>query len=216
MTDAFDALLDAYARIGESLPLLAAVEDLFSHRSHEEVEQILANVYEDILKFHSRAIRFFQQRSICPFKLLRRTLIVVAAWRIAFKTAFRAFDDMYGDVVKNLARSKELLIQTASVQHFQDAQEARLRNFQRFDDQLYRDEQHRKSFVIDWLSHISCDDWHKQLCQDLSSFPKSTHWIFSQTQVSEWLLGSESCSPILWILGIPGAGRLPALFFSKL
>lgn len=77
LTDAFDSLLDAYARIGESLPVLAAVDTLFSARGEHHVQQILANVYEDILKFHSRALGFFRQRSMCLFTYLYCILTVI-------------------------------------------------------------------------------------------------------------------------------------------
>ncbi len=130
------------------------------------------------------------------------------AWKIAFKTAFRSFADMYGDVVQNLSRSKELLIQTASVQHFEEAQNTRERITREFDEQICRDERHRKSYVIDWLSHVPCDDRHSELRRNLCLYPNSTHWVFNQRQVSEWFLGSETCSMILWIFGIPGAGEL--------
>ena len=64
VTEAFDSLLDAYARIGEALPVFAAIDGLFTRLDHHHghVEQILANVYEDILSFHKRAIVFFRQR----------------------------------------------------------------------------------------------------------------------------------------------------------
>ena len=63
LVGAFDSLLDAYARIGECMPMLEAVDKLFSQRNHDHVKQILAHIYEDILKFHGRAIVFFKDRS---------------------------------------------------------------------------------------------------------------------------------------------------------
>lgn len=61
MTEAFDALLDAYERIGSALPIVQAIDSLFYSRPH--VQQVLANVFEDILTFHKRAIVFFKQKS---------------------------------------------------------------------------------------------------------------------------------------------------------
>ena len=77
LSDAFDSLLDAYARIGESLPVFAAVDTLFSGHGEHYVQQILANVYEDVLKFHSRAVNFFRQRSMCQIFYLNCILTVV-------------------------------------------------------------------------------------------------------------------------------------------
>ncbi|KAL9136526.1 MAG: hypothetical protein Q9175_002271 [Cornicularia normoerica] len=191
VSDAFDSLLDAYARIGESLPVFAAVDTLFSNYGEHHAHQILANVYEDILKFHGRAVDFFKQRT----------------WTIAFKTAFRSFSDLYGDVVKNLQRSKDLLIQTASIWHFQEAQDARVRTSQEFEAQKCSDDRQRRFFVIDWLSHVSCQEQHEELRHKRRLYPESTHWIFSTAQLIQWFSGSESSNPVLWIFGIPGAGK---------
>jgi hypothetical protein len=56
-------LLEAYAQIGESLPLLADYESLFGENSH--MIDALQWIYVDILAFHQRAIRFFQRSSEC-------------------------------------------------------------------------------------------------------------------------------------------------------
>ncbi|KAL8837871.1 MAG: hypothetical protein Q9170_002346 [Blastenia crenularia] len=191
VVDAFDSLLDAYSSIGECLPLFAGIEDLFSSQNSHHVRQILADIYEDLLKFHSRALTFFKQRT----------------WTIAFKTAFRSFNSMYGDVVNNLRRSRELLIHTASLWHFQEAQEARLRVSEEFELQRRKDEHDRMSFVIDWLSHVPFHDRHEELQRERKKYPNSTHWLFDTTQTSEWLRESERSNSVLWIHGIPGAGK---------
>ena len=57
---AFDALLDAYKKIGESIPIISAIDNIF--QSNTLVKKVLENVYEDILLFHRRAVCFFKQR----------------------------------------------------------------------------------------------------------------------------------------------------------
>ena len=52
--------MDAYRKIGESLPLVASIDSTF--RSNSMVMKVLANVYEDILTFHKRAVCFFRQK----------------------------------------------------------------------------------------------------------------------------------------------------------
>lgn len=66
LNDAFDALLNAYARIGEALPIFSAIDGLLASRSHGHTQQILANVYDDILTFHKRAVVFFKQPGWSP------------------------------------------------------------------------------------------------------------------------------------------------------
>lgn len=52
-------MLDTYERIGEILPLLSQYEELFRRRPH--MGRVLSLMYEDILKFHRIALRYFQQ-----------------------------------------------------------------------------------------------------------------------------------------------------------
>ena len=59
-TDSFDILLDAYQQIGNHIPLLQQHEALFDYSPR--MKEVLAFIYEDILDFHQRAIRFFSGR----------------------------------------------------------------------------------------------------------------------------------------------------------
>ena len=111
-------------------------------------------------------------------------------------------------MVKNLQGSKELLVQTASVWHFQEAQDARVRVSQDFESHKFRDDQRRKSYVVDWLSHVSCQNRHMELRREQRSYPESTRWIFKTTELYEWFRAGETSSPLLWVSGIPGAGSL--------
>jgi hypothetical protein len=58
---AFDTLLEAYQRIGEHLHLLTQYETYFQNQPH--MAHPLALIYEDILGFHGKAMRFFKKRS---------------------------------------------------------------------------------------------------------------------------------------------------------
>jgi|ERR1700722_2217425 NADH:ubiquinone oxidoreductase subunit E len=57
---AFDALLDTYAGLGASLPLISAIDTLFT--SNPFIQDTLIHVYKDVLTFHHRALRFFKKR----------------------------------------------------------------------------------------------------------------------------------------------------------
>jgi hypothetical protein len=60
-TEAFDALLDAYQQIGENLPLLSQYQGLFQRNLN--MRRVLALIYSDILEFHTKALKYFRQRS---------------------------------------------------------------------------------------------------------------------------------------------------------
>lgn len=115
---------------------------------------------------------------------------------------------MFDDVVKNLQRSKELLVQTASVWHFQNAQDARLLMIKQFEALREKDEQDRRLNVVNWLSPVSCQFSHECVQGRRRAFPDTTRWIFETTVMHEWIRSDEASSPILWLSGIPGAGSL--------
>lgn len=59
--EAFDTLLEAYRRIGEHIYLLKQYELYF--RQRPDMCNPLMLLYEDILEFHSKALKFFEKRS---------------------------------------------------------------------------------------------------------------------------------------------------------
>ena len=59
--EAFNAMLEAYLSIGESIPHLAQYEELYGLNSY--MRSALAVIYEDILEFHLEAVKLFKQRS---------------------------------------------------------------------------------------------------------------------------------------------------------
>ncbi|KAA6406931.1 MAG: hypothetical protein FRX48_09229 [Lasallia pustulata] len=194
--EAFDALLDAYKKIGDALPIFSAINDLFS--SHSHVQQVLVNLYEDILDFHGRAVRFFRQK----------------AWKITMKLAFRTFRSMFEDVLKNLERSKDLLYRSADIASFREAQDSRALFQQQFDAQEERERRDRKSTVLEWLSHESCERFHEELQEKRKGFPNTARWIFQETAYNEWLSGTRARDQPFWISGIPGAGK--TVLFSSI
>ena len=113
---------------------------------------------------------------------------------------------MFGDVVGKLRRSKELLIQTASVSEFQEAQNARLLITREFEAQRDRDEKEQRLSVVEWLSHVTCHAQHEELQERRRVFPSTTRWIFDTTATREWFRNDDKSGLILYIYGIPGAG----------
>ncbi|KAI4132225.1 MAG: hypothetical protein LQ347_002654 [Umbilicaria vellea] len=179
-SEAFDALLDAYRQIGDALPIFSDINNLFS--SHSNVQQILVNVYEDILEFHSRSVKFFKQR------------------------AFRTFRSMFQDVLENLERSKDLLYRSADIASFREAQESRVLFKQQFDAQERLELNEKKSTALEWLSHESCDRSHEELQETRKTFPNTATWVFQEKPLLDWLGGQVRDQPF-WLSGIPGAGE---------
>lgn len=136
----------------------------------------------------------------------RTIFIYVQVWKISFKVGIHTFGDMFGDVIKKLERSRELLLNSAHIAHFQESQEARLLFTKAFDAELERTKKDRMLTITDWLSPTSCYADHEEQQRKRHGFPRTTRWMFSESSMCRWLQqgGSSNCS--FWIRGIPGAG----------
>ena len=131
-----------------------------------------------------------------------------SVWRLAFKVTIHTFGDMFGDVIKKLERSKELLLQSANVAHFHEAQEARLlvsREIEALEERAKKD---RMLTVVNWLSPTSCSGDHEELQGKRLEFPDTAQWILKEPCMRDWLRIDGDAKPMFWICGIPGAGRL--------
>ena len=115
---------------------------------------------------------------------------------------------MFGDVIKKLERSKELLLQSANVAHFHEAQEARLLFSREIEVLEERAKKDRMLTVIDWLSPTSCFGDHEELRGKRREFPDTARWILREPSMRDWLRNDDDAKPIFWICGIPGAGKL--------
>jgi hypothetical protein len=73
--EAFDALLEAYKRIGEHIPLLKQYEDCSSNTSH--MRELSTLFYEDVLQFHRKAMQYFKQKSECTADSLQIMNLIV-------------------------------------------------------------------------------------------------------------------------------------------
>jgi hypothetical protein len=134
------------------------------------------------------------------------------AWKLTFRLTFHTFGDMFGDVLKNLERSRDLLLQSASIAHFQEAREARVHFTQEFQDRSKREKQEQRLGVIEWLSadhayRASCDQ-HEELQQRRKEFPLTTQWLFNISAMKGWMRKSDASNPTFWLSGIPGAGNV--------
>ena len=114
---------------------------------------------------------------------------------------------MFGEVLRNLERSKNLLMDTANVAHFQDAQQERLLWETDYQERIERDQKTRTRAVVEWLSvdnsHIDQQEALREIRLDL---PQSGTWIYKHSSFKDWLQEDKGKCLFFWLTGIPGAG----------
>ncbi|PVH69331.1 hypothetical protein DL98DRAFT_625565, partial [Cadophora sp. DSE1049] len=193
--DSFEILLDAYSQLGEHIPLLQQYHSLFGSTS--ELITVLLMIYEDILSFHKEATKFFSG----------------TVWRQLFRSRWKDFEPTFKQILDNLNRHRNLIREQAIVVSFQRKElfieqhkrdvEGRSRSLK----ERQKAEQWRKYLdVVEWFSaanSIEADHANYQEARRLGT----GDWILKNEEVRNWLESDVPESSILWIKGIPGAGK---------
>ncbi|TVY15598.1 Vegetative incompatibility protein HET-E-1 [Lachnellula arida] len=200
--DSFELLLDAYSQIGEHMPLLEQYKDVFGTNDH--MKRVLTLLYTDILDFHRRAIRFFSGR----------------VWQQLFRSVWKNFGTCFTHILDSLSRHKNLIVEQAALLYFQQYQsnsQATLLHIQQYErdrletrniqKQHEQDELHQRYLnVLQWLSAAPStledhNTFHGIRCNG------SGDWILKHEKVQNWRELETPVSSILWLNGIPGAGK---------
>jgi len=112
-------------------------------------------------------------------------------------------------VVSNIERHSSLFRNEVTLRHIQEEHEARTRLLAHFDQETeFQDREKFKALRtqvspvtydrrLDWLLNRSCDN--------------SAEWLLQDDRFLAWIDISNRATRLLWLQGIPGAGRLPAL-----
>ncbi|KAL5330616.1 hypothetical protein ACEPPN_000135 [Leptodophora sp. 'Broadleaf-Isolate-01'] len=193
--DSFETLLDAYGQLGEHIPLLEQYHSLFG--SSKEMQTVLVMIYKDILSFHKEATKFFSGK----------------IWRQLFRSMWKNFATTFKNILDNLNRHRQLITEQATVINFQrqdnffdqyksDGEErARLHH-----ERQQAEERSKYLQVLEWFSAArSTQEDHEEFRRARSQ--GTGDWILKEEKVRNWLEVDVPESSILWINGIPGAGK---------
>ncbi len=100
-----------------------------------------------------------------------------------------------------------MLMDSASVAHFEDAQQARRFWVTDYEERRERDQKARMCAVVEWLSadksHIAQQEALRKIRLEL---PQCGTWIYKLSPFKDWLREDKGKSPVFWLTGIPGAG----------
>src|SRR5947207_963966 len=114
---------------------------------------------------------------------------------------------MFDDIFSNLERSKDLFYSSASIAHYQAAQEARLQLAIMFKTQQETARAQKRAVVHAWLNPTEHHGWQEQLCDLRREYPQTAKWIFDEPCWNNWFNNEKKNGRIFWVSGIPGAGR---------
>ncbi|KAF2492653.1 hypothetical protein BU16DRAFT_551492 [Lophium mytilinum] len=188
--DAFTELLDTYEHIGESLPLLLQYQDLFHSKPH--MVRVLSLMYEDILKFHRIALSYFQQ----------------PLWKQMFDATWKTYKSRFSGIISNMSRHRSLIERQATLSQIEDFQESRRIENDRFEAEIKNEELRRSHSVYNWLNATSIDTDQYHLSKIRADYPGTGRWLLANPTFHDWFNPQfGAIPPLLWLNGIPGAGK---------
>ncbi|KAN0113190.1 NACHT domain containing protein [Hyaloscypha variabilis] len=193
-SESFNALLDAYHLIAENLPIFQVYQDTFA--GNERMQVVLESIWSNILNFHVQALRIFSQSMLRQF----------------FRSLWKDFDSRFKHLLNDLKRQKEVVESHANQIHIQNYESDRLKIFEEFEHAQARRAEERYMFVMQWISAAAVILDHEDHCAVRQEEYNATNhwtsrWILSNEEIEAWLAPQVPKSSMLWINGIPGAGK---------
>lgn len=205
------------------MPLLKQYKDCFGNSEH--IKRILPLIYSDILTFHKRALKFFRGKRKCTLPIWQSKIQAnrsESVWRQILKSSWKNYNTRYQSILDSLQRHKLLLAEQSALLHMQQSEydshllRAHIRKYE--DDRgemlksLNRQEadellKQQKS-VLEWFSAASTifTD-HEDLVRVRQKSAGNGSWILQEEKVGNWIELDTPESSILWIQGMPGAGK---------
>lgn len=188
--NAFSELLDTYEYIGENLPLLLQYQELF--RTNPHMIKVLSLMYEDILKFHRIAIQYFQQR----------------LWKQLWHATWKTQQSRFSSIISGMARHRALIESQAGLSEIADSQESRRLVDDRHNAEVQYESLRRSRTVFNWLRAPDVDGNQYNLTQMRANNPGTGRWLLDNQAFKDWFDPNyPKIPPLLWLNGIPGAGK---------
>ncbi|KAI0600874.1 NACHT domain protein [Biscogniauxia sp. FL1348] len=187
LKNSFDAIVNTMAEISELLPEFKRVASLFDQNA--AIKDVMALFFRDILDFYLVALKFF--------KLPRLKYLFDSLWP--------RHRDKITVVMAHIENHARLMRNEVRLEHIQQEHEARrraLEHFEKEDRSRRAQEFYRiKTDIAPQLHDDKFDRLQAHVCQGTGT------WLLQDTTFKEWLHAAAESSRVMWLQGIPGAGK---------
>ncbi|KIX07366.1 uncharacterized protein Z518_02019 [Rhinocladiella mackenziei CBS 650.93] len=187
LVKSYDKIIDTMGQIGDRLPHFRKYIEMF--KSNDNLKRLLLVFLRDILEFHVTALNFFKSKK----------------WELYFESMWPKYGNKITIIMNNVERHAALISNEVTLASILDAQAAHAEAVKTCE----RDEefQRRQDFatVQQSLSPKLYDDELEQF-RKLRT-PDSGKWIEKNEEFIAWFNASNQSGRVLWIEGIPGAGK---------
>ncbi|KAF8535202.1 hypothetical protein BDD12DRAFT_753299 [Trichophaea hybrida] len=188
----YDQMLDVFSKIGHCLPQFQRIQQIFNQNIY--VNNFLALLYQEIIEFHVEALRFFRAKGFRAF----------------FKLLWPGFQERFSVILGNIENHKLLIDREMTLTYIKDAYESRNRALSDFEQiREVREKQDRESLER-YLDAPLFDEELEKINNERKERGQNTgQWLFQNQKYQRWvdINQVDVASRILWISGIPGAGK---------
>ncbi|KAL4877424.1 hypothetical protein BJY04DRAFT_198337 [Aspergillus karnatakaensis] len=187
LTQSFDAIVSATADIGLLLPEFQEVAVLFSQNT--QLYDVLVLFFKDILDFYQIGLKFF----------------AMPRWKYFFESLWPRKRDHINLIKTHLERHTLLMRNEVRLEHIREEHAARLKALEHFKN---AERSHRLQHYHIVKTDVNPQAYDDKLYQYHSRICKGTGvWLLQDNVFKEWLKGAKGAPRVLWLEGIPGAGK---------
>jgi len=111
-----------------------------------------------------------------------------------------------------MSRHRSLIETQANISQIEEFQESRRIDNDRFETHMRNEELARSRALHSWLkpADVESDQYHFSKLR--AEYPGTGKWLLKQKAFEEWFNPQyANVPPLLWLNGIPGAGKCPRL-----
>jgi hypothetical protein len=125
-----------------------------------------------------------------------------------FKSMWKDFDTEFNGIIKSLRRHKELVECRANLTQYRRYQEDMVEVKAKLKQQVEEEKLKKLMAVKEWLAvgQYPAED-HVRFRKTRSDYATTARWILKHEFIKHWIGADIPTTPLLWMYGIPGAGR---------
>jgi hypothetical protein len=143
-------------------------------------------------------------------------------WKQVFRSLWKDYGTKFKSILDSLSRHRQLLSEQAALLHYQHHQhdsQMILHHIKQYErdrwaeiDRLNEEERIRKQrdkfAILEWFSASQSTTMDHEFFKSIrSQCSGSGRWILKDDKVNDWLESEIPVSSIMWLNGIPGAGK---------
>lgn len=204
LVTSFDAILGVMKDIGSVLPRFNEFVPLF--KNNERMKYVLGLFFQDILDFYLVSVRFFGlTRMKHTFHCRYSEKLTLSGWKVFFESLWPARRSEIQVVAQNIEKHRLLLCNEITLSDVLEAHAARQKALEHYAET--REFQDRQDFHS-METYIRPPSYDEDLDRIRNGRCEGTgSWLLQDKQFVNWAEGKDKAPQILWLQGIPGAGK---------